>query len=761
MNKEKITGLVSQMTLEEKAGLCSGRDFWHTKAVERLGIPEVMVADGPHGLRKQEEKGDHLGMGDSIPAVCFPAGCLSASSFDRELLRELGETLGNECQAENISVLLGPAMNIKRSPLCGRNFEYYSEDPYVSTELAEAYIEGVQSKNVGTSPKHFLANNQEHRRMSASSNVDERTLREIYLASFEGAVKKAKPWTIMGSYNQVNGVFATENEEYLTKILREEWGFDGYAVSDWGAVNDRVPALKAGLELEMPGSNGVNDKKIVEAVRSGDLDEKVLDRACERLLDVFFRYLDNRDETAVFDREKDHETARKVAEESMVLLKNDGVLPLKKTEKIAFIGHYAKMPRYQGGGSSHIHSSKVVSALEAANGNENITFAQGFDDKADETDDRMLAEAVDAARAADKAVLFVGLPERYESEGFDRKHMHLPEVQNALIEAVCEVQKNVVIVLHNGSPVEMPWADKVQGILESYLAGQAVGEAQYRILFGEVNPSGKLAETFPVRLEDNPTYFYYGKEGDAVEYREGVLVGYRYYDAKNIPVLFPFGHGLSYTKFEYSDLKISAKDIKDKEIRDTETLQVSVTVTNTGSIAGKEVVQLYVSPRDAKFVRPVRELRAFEKIALDAGESREVAFCLEKRAFAYWNTTLHDWHVESGEYEILVGSSSRNIAVSDTVHVISTVTVPYTFTKNSTFGDVFARPDKVQAVMELFAGMGGGKTPAEMAEADTGEGANNPEMMQAMLQYSPIRSMIGFMGLEEEKMEALLAVLNQ
>ena len=378
MDRDKIKSLAGQMTLEEKAGLCSGQDFWHTKPVERLGIPSVMLSDGPHGLRKQEEGGDHMGMGDSIEAVCFPAGCLTAASFDRKLLYQLGETLGNECQAEDIAVLLGPAMNIKRSPLCGRNFEYYSEDPLVSTELAASYIKGVQSKNVGTSPKHFLANNQEHYRMTGSSNVDERTLREIYLASFETAVKDAKPWTVMGAYNRVNGIFATENKEYLTDILRDEWGFDGYAVSDWGAVNDRVDALKAGLELEMPGSGGANDKAIVDAVKAGKLDESVLDQACERMLEVLYRYLESRDEKAVFDREKDHETARKAAETSMVLLKNEGVLPLGKEQKVAFIGHYAKEPRYQGGGSSHIHSSRVVSAWEAAQGKADILFSQGY-----------------------------------------------------------------------------------------------------------------------------------------------------------------------------------------------------------------------------------------------------------------------------------------------------------------------------------------------------------------------------------------------
>lgn len=757
MKKEKIRDLISKMTLEEKAGLCSGADFWHTKAIERLGIPAVTLSDGPVGLRKQEDKGDHLGMGDSIPAVCFPAGVLAAASFDRELLNYQGQVLGNECQAEHVSVLLGPAMNIKRSPLCGRNFEYYSEDPMVSSELAAAYIQGVQSKNIGTSPKHFLANNQEHRRMTASSNVDERTLREIYLASFESAVKKGKPWTIMGAYNQINGTFATEHKEYLTDVLRDEWGFDGYVVSDWGAVSDRVPGLKAGMDLEMPGSNGVNDKKIIAAVESGELDEKVLDRACERLLDVFYRYLENQDQSAVFDREKDHEASRKIAEESMVLLKDEGILPLDENANIAFIGQYAMEPRYQGGGSSHIHSSKVVSALDVVGKKENVIFAQGFRDQSEEIDEKLMDEAVEAAKTAEVAVLFVGLPERYESEGFDRIHMHLPDNQNALIEAVCEVQENVVVVLHNGSPVEMPWLGKVKGLLESYLAGQAIGEAQCRILFGEVNPSGKLAETFPMRLEDNPTYFYYGKDGDDVEYREGVLVGYRYYDAKKLPVLFPFGYGLSYTEFAYSDLSVSAKNMKD-----TDVLRVCVNVKNTGNRTGKEVVQLYVGQKNPTMLRPVKELRGFEKISLEPGESKEVVFELDKRAFAYWNTTLHDWHVETGEYEIQIGKSSRDIVLSESVNVESTVTIPHVFTKNSTFGDAFAHPEKMQKIMAAFGQMGDGRLPHEqLDQEEAGEGANNMEMIQAMMQYMPIRAMTIFMGMEEEQIQGLLQMLNQ
>lgn len=452
MNQNEIKALISQMTLEEKAGMCSGADFWHLKGVERLGIPFVMVTDGPHGLRKQSGQADHLGINDSIKAVCFPAGCATASSFDRKLVRKLGETIGEECQAENVSTILGPAMNIKRSPLCGRNFEYYSEDPYLSTEIASAMVEGVQSKNVGTSVKHFLANNQEKCRMTNSSEADERTLREIYLASFEGAVKQAKPWTVMNSYNRINGTYVGDSEEYLTDILRKEWGFDGYVMSDWGAVNNRVQALKAGLDLEMPSSNGINDAQIVKAVQEGTLDEAVVNQACERIVNIIFRYTENRDETAVFNLEKDHETAAAIEAECMVLLKNEeAILPLKKEKKIAFIGKYAEAPRYQGGGSSHINSFRVESALEAVKGIAEVTYAQGYEDVEDKVDYALQARAVGVAAEADIAVIFAGLPDNFESEGYDRTHLNLPDCQNRLIEEILEVQKDVIVVLHNGS----------------------------------------------------------------------------------------------------------------------------------------------------------------------------------------------------------------------------------------------------------------------------------------------------------------------
>ena len=755
MTADKIRELVAQMTLEEKAAMCSGADFWHTEAVERLGIPASMVSDGPHGLRKQDEQADHLGVNESIKAVCFPAGCGTAASFNRELLVKMGEALGNECQAEGVSVILGPAVNIKRSPLCGRNFEYYSEDPFVASEMAGALIHGIQSKNVGTSIKHFLANNQETRRMSSDSRVDERTLNEIYLAAFEGAVKKEKPWTVMCSYNKINGTYAAQNHLYLTEILREQWGFDGYVMSDWGAVNNRVEDLKAGLDLEMPGCNGVNDKLIVGAVLSGELDEGIVDEAVERILNIVFRFEENRDKNAVFDRDKDHETARKVAEETIVLLKNEEVLPLSDKQKVAFIGKYAKTPRYQGGGSSHINSHKVTSALDAAAGMNNIIYAQGFDDKEDKTDEKLLTEAVEAARSADVAVIFAGLPDKFESEGFDRQHMAMPNCQNELIEQIVKVQPNTVVVLHNGSPIEMPWVDKVKGIVEAYLGGQAVGGAVCDILFGKVNPSAKLPETFPLRLEDNPSYLSYIGEGDMVEYREGIFVGYRYYDKKKMDVLFPFGYGLSYTTFEYSNLTVD----KDR-MKDTDTMRVTVDVKNTGNVAGKEVVQLYVADKESTAIRPVKELRDFAKVELLPGETKTVTFTLDKRAFAYYSVRIHDWYVETGEFDILLGKSSRDIVLTKTVTVESTVKIPFVYTTDTTLGDVKKDPRAWEIAQELFKGGIFGEQP-EGSESGAASEAISEEMNEAMEGFLPLRGPISFTGkVTMADVQALVDKLN-
>lgn len=757
MAERNIQDLIKQMTLEEKAGLCSGKDFWNTKAVSRLGIPSVMLSDGPHGLRKQEGKSDHLGLNESIPAVCFPAGCAIASSWDRESAAKLGITLANECQAENVSTILGPAMNIKRSPLCGRNFEYLSEDPIVSSELAIAYVQAVQSKNVVTTPKHFMANNQEFHRMTSDSIMDERTMREIYLASFENMVKQAKPWTMMGAYNKLNGTYLCENKLILTDILRDEWGFDGYIMSDWGAMNDRVDALKAGCELEMPGMTDRTDKELIAAVQSGDLDEELLNRAVERFLTVVFKYVDNRNQEAVFDREADHQVARELAEESSILLKNkDKILPLKTEQKVAFIGQYAKEPRYQGGGSSHINSFKLVSAVEASKELQ-VTYARGYDDGLDVAVEELEDQAVELAKKSDVAVLFIGLPDRYESEGYDRKHMQLPANQIALLERLSQVQENLVVVLHNGSAVEMPWIDKVKGVLEVYLGGQAVGEATVNLLYGEVNPSGRLAETFPLRLQDTPCYLHYGGENDKSVYHEGVFVGYRYYSSKEMPVLFPFGHGLSYTQFAYDNLVLSQT-----ELTDIDKLLVSVDVTNTGHCYGREVVQVYVAAPNSKIIRPGLELRAFDKIGLEPGETKTVTVELDKRSFAYWDVESHDWLVEEGKYQIIIGKSAEEKILVEDVAVSPVKTPRKVFHLNSTIGEVLA--DKHAG--PLFEQMMG-KTFVEYTEAqqvteNSRSDAVNAEMMYAMMEGMPLRQLLNFVpGIEKSMLEDLIAALNQ
>ena len=753
-----IKALVSQMTLEEKAGLCSGDDFWHTKAVERLGVPRVMVSDGPHGLRKQDDSADHLGINDSIKAVCFPAACATAASFDPEMIRKMGEAIGDSCQHERLSVVLGPAVNIKRSPLCGRNFEYFSEDPYLAGRMATAMIQGVQSRNVGTSIKHFAMNSQEHRRMSSSSDADERTMREIYFPAFEMAVKEARPWTVMCSYNRINGVYASENPWLLTDVLRKEWGFDGCVVSDWGAVSDRVAGVAAGLDLEMPSSDGVNDRKIVEAVRAGSLDEKLVDAACERILDIVYRYLENAKPETPWDREAQHAQAADIAAECMVLLKNDeSILPLSKKDDIAFIGEFAEKPRFQGGGSSHINCFRITGALEAAK-DLKITYARGYSVEKDEASESDIAEAAAVAKKTKAAVVFAGLPDAYESEGYDRTHLRLPACQIRLIETVAEANPNTIVVLYNGAPVEMPWIGKVKAVLEAYLGGQAVGEATVRVIFGDANPCGKLPESFPLKLEDNPSYLYYGGEGDVAEYREGVFVGYRYYDKKKMDVLFPFGYGLSYTTFEYSRLRLSSD-----RITDAASLTVTVTVKNTGDRAGKTVVQLYVGDTESTPIRPVRELKGFEKVALQPGESKEVSFTLDKRSFAYWNQQIHDWHVETGKFTIEAGASSRDLPLKAEVTVDSTSELSRRYTADSIFMDIMADP-KAAAVMRGFM-----RETMEIFGHDESEGrteaakeAISEDMTLAMMQYMPLRGAVSFGGGTDSsrQMEELLKQLN-
>lgn len=679
----KIKELLSKLTLEEKAGLCSGKDFWRTKPVERLGIPSVMVSDGPSGLRTQFDNG--VDENDSRPAVSFPSGCATASSFDRSLLRHLGEILGEEANNYNVSTVLGPAINIKRSPLCGRNFEYLSEDPYVSGELGAAYISGVQSKNVGTSVKHFAANNQETNRFSVSEEVDERTLREIYLPGFETCVKKSDPTTIMCSYNAINGELSSQNKWLLKDLLRDEWGYKGMVVSDWGAVYDRVKGIKADLNLEMPYSGGHTDKDIVEAVKSGKLSMEELDESVSHVLEMVLNYAEHK-QSGEFDMEKDHAASAKIAEESCVLLKNDdSVLPLKApAEKILFVGCFAENPRYGGGGSSKIKCYKMTSAVDAAReAGLNVKYVKGYNDDFVTTSPALTLEAEQAASNADTVVVFAGLPESFESEGADRTSLDMPQVQNELIERLAAVNKRIVVVLHNGAPVTMPWVDKVAAILECYLGGENIGTAQINLLFGKANPSGKIAETFPLRLEDTPCYLTYPGNGRTCHYTEGIFVGYRWYDSRKMPVLFPFGHGLSYTSFEYSNLKLSKTAFKDSD-----GVEVSVTVKNTGSLEGKEILQLYVSDKTGVEIRPEKELKGFEKVSLRPGESKEVTFKLDRRAFAYWNTDTGDWYAPSGTYIISIGASSRDIRLTAEVDVTSSAKKAFTITPQTTMGDM-------------------------------------------------------------------------
>ncbi len=726
-----VRQIISEMTLEEKAALCQGRGSWFTRAVERLGVPEMMMSDGPHGLRKQDLEKENSGANDAIKAVCYPTAAGTACSFDRALLEEMGALLGQTCQAEKVGVILGPAANIKRTPLCGRNFEYFSEDPYLSGEIAAAHIRGVQSQGVGTSLKHFAANNQETRRMTVSANADQRTLREIYLASFEGAVKGGRPWTVMCAYNKLNGVYCSENPWLLTQVLRKEWGFDGLVMSDWGAVSDRVKGVPAGLELEMPESGALHDQELAAAVREGRLKESDLDTACERLLTLVKKALDNRREGETFDRGMQHHQARKIAREAMVLLKNDGgLLPIRGNKKVAFIGRFAEKPRYQGGGSSHITVSEELSALEAVRSVCPVTYAPAFSLEEDAVDEALQAQAVETAKAADVAVLFLGLPEFIESEGFDRKDMSLPKCQLTLVERILQVQKNVAVVLHNGAPVELPFAGQAPAILEAYLAGQAGGGAVVDLLFGAVSPCGKLAETFPLRLEDTPAYLNFPGDGDNVNYAEGVYVGYRYYDKRKLPVLFPFGHGLTYTTFRYDNLRLSGNVFRG------EPLKVEVDVTNTGSVAAKEIVQFYVRPDHPGKDRPVRELKGFDKVFLQPGETATAACVLDARSFSYWEERIGGWYAEPGLYQVEAAASSRDIRLSAPV-TVENRPLPVRVTLDTPLGDIWAIPGGREQLSQLISGV-------NEASQEENLGAASQAMMEAMLRDTPLHNLISF-----------------
>jgi len=654
--KDKIKAVIESLTLEEKASLCSGRDFWNLRGVAAKGVPSVMVTDGPHGLRKQEGSADHVGLGHSVPATCFPTASALASSWDTELLTRVGAALGEECRQEKVAVLLGPGINIKRSPLCGRNFEYFSEDPFLSGNLGAALIRGVEGQGIGTSLKHFAVNNQERRRMTIDVRVDQRTLRELYLSGFEIAVKEGKPRTVMCAYNRLNGTYCSENRTLLTTILKKEWGFPGLVVTDWGAVNDRVKGLEAGLDLEMPGTGGMNDRLIVRAVREGTLDEKILDAALERILGVVLETAETLKEDFTCDPDEHHRLARRAAAESAVLLKNEGLLPLKKNLKIAVIGAFAKKPRYQGSGSSLVNPRKLDtpwdSIREICGPEAAVTFAAGYNLETEEEDPALVAEAVETARGAEAVLIFAGLPDICESEGFDRIHLDMPAGHNRLIEAVAAANPRTAVILSNGAPVLMPWLDRVDAVLEGYLGGQAWGSAAADIIFGEVNPSGKLAETFPLKPEQVPASPNFPGGSASVAYAESIYVGYRYFDTAGEEVLFPFGHGLSYTSFDYSGLSVSpGKDGFDVAFR----------ITNTGKLRGKETAQIYLSHENSVLFRPKKELKGFAKVELSPGETGEVRVTLDRRALAVWDPGKPGWAVERGTWKFLVGASSRDI----------------------------------------------------------------------------------------------------
>ena len=751
--RRSVSEIVAQMTLKEKASMCSGKDFWRLESVRRLGVPQVMVADGPHGLRKQAGEADHLGINDSIPAVCFPTACASAASFDRNLLRQLGEALGQECQAEGVAVLLGPAVNIKRSPLCGRNFEYFSEDPYLTGELAASHVAGVQSWNVGACLKHFAANNQEYHRQVASSQVDERTLREIYLPGFEIPVRKSQPWAVMTSYNPVNGVYAGENKHLLGDILRRDWGFKGFVVSDWGAVNHRVNSLKAGMDLEMPGCR-VTDKEIERAVLTGRLSMKTLDEAVRRIVAAVLRFSEHRS-PAVFDRQAHHHLAAAMAEQCGVLMKNQGgALPLAPEDRVALSGGFAKAPRCQGGGSSHINATEVDDALNWAQKlGFRTEYAEGFSAVSDGRDEAALDEAVRLAGASDAAVVFAGLPDSWESEGYDRRHMRLPACQLELIDRVCAVQKRVIVVLHCGSPVELPFADKVSAILCMYLAGEGVGRAEARLLWGLANPSGKLPETWPVRLQDNPSYLYWPGDGRTAVYGEGRFVGYRYYDKKELGVRFAFGHGLSYTSFAYGPLRLSRA-----RTRDVEGLTASIEITNTGRVQGSEAVQLYVAP-EKPGDRPLQELRGFEKVTLAPGEKRTVRFKLPGRAFAVYNEALGGWYVPQGGYRLRAGASSRDVRSEAKVWVQATRRLPFKVTMNTTLGQLMEQ-DALRPLLQKYLdryGDGQARTNRSAVAAE----AMNEDMQNATMYESPVRALRSFGGVGGMRLQAAVWYLNR
>lgn len=657
---KKAKEILASLSLHEKASMLSGKNFWQLKEFSEHGLDSIMLTDGPHGLRKQSGDSDHLGINNSEKATSFPTASLSACSFDKELLYEMGEALGDKCIREDVAVILGPGVNIKRSPLCGRNFEYFSEDPVLAGKMGAAIANGIQSKGVGASVKHFAANNQEYARMVNDSVVDERALREIYLTAFETVVKESQPWTVMCSYNKLNGTYASNNKWLLTDVLRNEWGYENLVVTDWGAMDDPVKGVEAGCDLEMPFSGDYNSQQIVKAVQEGRLSTEALDKCVLRVLDLYLKA--SQKIKATRSEEDDHNLARKIASESAVLLKNDSLLPISKDEKVLLVGEFSKRPRYQGAGSSKINPSFLDSIYEIMEKRSlSFGYRQGYSLEKDDNDDALIHDACCVAGDYDKVVVVVGLPDEYESEGFDRDSIKLPNSHIKLIEELLKINKNVIVVLQLGAVVELPFKDSVKSILLTYLSGQAGGEATVDLLYGICNPCGKLAETWPKCLEDTPSYKYYKGNIKKVEYKESIYVGYRYYDTVGCEVNYPFGYGLSYTDFEYSNLVISEKEDGEYE--------VSLDVKNIGNVYGKEIVELYVCPKNSKVFRAKSELKDFVKISLESGETKKVKFTLNKDTFRYYNTKASKYCVEALNYEICIGKSSRDFVLSKVISV--------------------------------------------------------------------------------------------
>ena len=716
---------VNDLTLEEKASLTSGGDAWHLQGVETKGIPGYMITDGPHGLRKSlASSTGETDLNDSVPATCFPPAAGLSSSWNPELIHQVGEAMAEECIQEKVAVILGPGVNIKRNPLGGRCFEYWSEDPYLAGHEAVGIVAGVQSKGVGTSLKHFAANSQETDRLRISANISQRALREIYFPAFEHIVKTAQPWTIMCSYNRINGVHSAQNHWLLTDVLRDEWGFEGIVMSDWGADHDRVASLNAGLNLEMPPS--YTDDQIVYAARDGRIQPEQLDRMAQGMIDLV-----NKTRAAMsvenyrFDVDAHDEVAHQAAVESMVLLKNDdAILPVAKDAKIAVIGEFARTPRYQGGGSSHITPTKMTSFLDtlAARGVD-AAFAPGFTLDLEPADAKLEAEAVETAKNADVVLMFLGLSEAAESEGFDRETLDIPAKQVELLKAVAAENKNIVVVLSNGSVVSVaPWAGNAKGILESWLLGQSGGPALADVIFGKVSPSGKLAQTIPMDINDDPSMINWPGEEGHVDYGEGVFVGYRYYDTYDKAVDYPFGFGLSYATFAIDGVNVAKTGAN--------TAHVTATVTNTSDVDAAETVQVYVAPGKASVARPKHELKGFRKVFLKAGESAEISFDLDERAFAYWSEKFNDWHVEAGEYTVEVGTSSRDIAA------VAVVTLDgdgkaLPLDEWSTFGEWADDPVGSKIVASVYAEGEAGNLP-QLPDND---------MMRMFLKSMPINSM--------------------